>query len=98
MKVPRGIQTIVSLGLVAYGLRAVGRVGVDRNVRALADHLGCSTDDARRLYFLARRDGYGSAYRQVFPSGQPRPQDPPTLRVDADATVRGPRRDQPIHH
>jgi hypothetical protein len=38
----------------------------DRNIAALAERLGCSLDDAARVYHLARRDGFGSAYRQVF--------------------------------
>jgi hypothetical protein len=43
------------------------RLGRDEvNIRTLARHLGCSVADARRLYHLSRRDGYGAAYEAVF--------------------------------
>ena len=40
--------------------------GDSANVRRLAAHIGCSVEDAGAVYRLARRDGYGSAYRSVF--------------------------------
>jgi hypothetical protein len=46
-----------------------------RNIETLADRLGCSYADAARVYELARRDGFGAAYEQVF--GEP----PATRRV-----------------
>lgn len=98
MNISRGIQTIVGIGLVAYVHRAVGRAGDDRNVRTLARHVGCSIDDARRLYVLARQDGYGSAYRQVFPSRQVPQRDPSAPDMSVDVRAREPRQDQPIHH
>ncbi len=50
----------------AVALAALDRRRSGRNVTALANHVGCSDDVAWRLYRLARRDGYGSAYREVF--------------------------------
>lgn len=40
--------------------------GDSANIRRLAEHIGCSLDDATAVYRLARRDGYPSAYRAVF--------------------------------
>lgn len=59
-------------GLGAAAVAAVGWVGLgramdERNIRALAAHVGCSLADARRLYRLSRRIGYGAAYAAVFP-------------------------------
>jgi hypothetical protein len=67
MRPLRSIEAIVGLGLAVVSLRSIARGGEERNIRALARHLGCSIEDARRLYVAARRDGYGVAYRQVFP-------------------------------
>ena len=63
-------QRIAGVVAGVVGLRLAGRL-VDRssdarNVRALAAHLDCSLDDARRVYRLARQYGYGAAYEQVF--------------------------------
>jgi hypothetical protein len=69
MNLSRGVRAVVTLGFVAYIYHAVGHLGDERNVRALARHLDCSMDDARKLYQVSRIDGYGAAYRQVFPDG-----------------------------
>ena len=53
--------------LTAVGYMALGRATDERNIRALADHVGCSAAEARRLYWLSRRLGYGAAYSEVFP-------------------------------
>jgi hypothetical protein len=70
MNLSRGVQAIVTLGFVAYIHHAIGHAGDERNIRALARHLDCSMDDARKLYLASRIDGYGAAYRQVFPNGK----------------------------
>ena len=36
------------------------------NVERLRSQLGCSPDEARRLYALAREQGFGGAYETVF--------------------------------
>jgi len=46
--------------------RLIGRAREEANIRALARHEGCSLEDARRLYVLARQDGYGAAHQAVF--------------------------------
>jgi hypothetical protein len=97
VSVSRGIRALVGVGIFAYLLRAIGQAGDERNIRALAGHLGCSIEDARRLYLLARQDGYGSAYRQVFPSGHVTPKGAGERAVDLEPPTRRPRRDQPVH-
>ena len=92
----RWIQTIAIVGFVAYVNRAIGQAGDDRNIRALARHLGCSTDDARRLYFLARRDGYGSAFAQMFPSGHIPQRDGTATSPDVEIPARRSRGDRPV--
>lgn len=69
MNLSRGFQAIMTIGFVAYVLHTAGHFGDERNIRALARHLDCSMDDARKLYLASRIDGYGAAYRQVFPNG-----------------------------
>ena len=83
MNLSRGVQAIVTLGFVAYIHHAVGHAGDERNIRALARHLDCSMDDARKLYLASRIDGYGAAYRQVFPNGEA----PQAETVAHDATM-----------
>lgn len=63
----RRLVRLMLLGAVAGALPVLKRTGDERNVRALARHVGCSVGTARRLYQLARRDGYGAAYARVFP-------------------------------
>jgi hypothetical protein len=55
------------VALSALGYLLIGRAGDERNIRALAAHVGCSVDEARRLYWRARQVGYGAAYAEVFP-------------------------------
>ena len=48
----------------------------DRNIDRLRSRLGCSPADARRVYGLAREQGFGAAYEAVFgtpPRQRPRP-------------------------
>ena len=45
----------------------LGGFFTSRNVRALADHVGCSEAEAGRLYELSRIHGYGAAFSMVFP-------------------------------
>lgn len=98
MNLSRGVKALVSVGIVAYLHRAMGRASDERNIRSLARHLGSSIEDARRLYFLARQDGYGSAFRQVFPSGQVRPKGTErAIDLDVPATKAKRPRDQPVH-
>jgi hypothetical protein len=37
-----------------------------RNIDRLRAEIGCTPDEARRLYFLAREHGFGAAYELVF--------------------------------
>jgi hypothetical protein len=57
----------VAAALTLVGYVALGRATDERNIRALAKHVGCSVAEARRLYWLSRRLGYGAAYAEVFP-------------------------------
>ena len=51
----------------AVGLRYALRRSADaRNIARLQERYGCDRVQAERLYLLARRDGFGSAYRDVF--------------------------------
>jgi len=53
----------------ALGVRYVaGRLRDEQNIRRLAAHEGCSIAEARQLYAIARREGYGAAQRAVFGS------------------------------
>lgn len=52
---------------LAIPFRVVAAVNDERNARRLARHLDCTMGEARTLYRLARRDGYGAAYDAVFP-------------------------------
>lgn len=52
-------------------LRLLAAISDERNARRLARHIGSSLADARTVYRLARRDGYGAAYDAVFPNGTP---------------------------
>lgn len=54
------------LATIAASVPVIGRLTDERNIRALARHVGCSQEDARRLYHLARQHGYGAAYTEVF--------------------------------
>jgi hypothetical protein len=72
---PRAVARVAaSLVLIAGVAATVPRALLDvlqqrrdeDNIRRLAAREGCSIDDARRLYRLARRDGYGAAHRSVF--------------------------------
>jgi hypothetical protein len=56
--------------LTGYGLL---RRRADRgNIELLRAELGCTLDDARRLYSLAHEHGFGAAYEMVF-GAPPRP-------------------------
>jgi hypothetical protein len=50
--------------------RLIGRARDEANIRALASHEGCSIEDARRLYVLARQEGFGAAHHAVFGDGR----------------------------
>jgi DNA-binding transcriptional MocR family regulator len=52
------------VGAISHPLAFVS--GDTANIRRLADHLGCSLDDAQAVYRLARRTGYASAQQTVF--------------------------------
>jgi hypothetical protein len=51
---------------IATLLYALRRIDTARNVVRLQERYGCDRAQAERLYLLARRDGFGSAYREVF--------------------------------
>jgi hypothetical protein len=59
----RFLSTLVVVGVVIGGLE---RARDELNARRLARRLGCSLLDARRVYAIARRTGFGAAYREVF--------------------------------
>ena len=56
-----------TIGALAGALSVIERLDEQRNVRALARHVGCSVETAHGLYRLARREGYGAAYVHTFP-------------------------------
>ena len=67
------ISEIVGLGLAAIAAMGSGRLALRRfderrNIRVLEERYACTHEQAERLYRLARRDGFGSAYRAVFGS------------------------------
>ena len=84
------MRRIVGAALAAasfLALRLGDRLADERNIRRLAEHEGCSYRDARRLYRLARREGYGAAHGQVFggrslPGGGPSGPDLAAKRAD----------------
>ena len=66
----RYAAVLAALGLVVAAARELlarltGRSDA-ANIRRLAGRLGCSLEDARRLYQLSREVGYGAAHRAVF--------------------------------
>jgi len=79
---PRVVARVAALSVLAAGIAAtlpaaildvLGQRRHEANIRKIAEREACTIDDARRLYFLARRDGYGDAHRAVFDdSGRPR--------------------------
>jgi hypothetical protein len=71
---------------LARPFRALAAARDERNIRRLGRHVGCSMDDARELYRLSRRDGYGAAHEAVFgvPPGQPRQPSPNLDRLSAE--------------
>jgi hypothetical protein len=64
----RRVLSIVTL--LAIALRGSRVAGDEVNVRRLARRLGCSIEDARRVYDLARQTGFAAAHREVFGSGE----------------------------
>jgi hypothetical protein len=75
MPKPRVVARFAALAVLGTGLAAtvpraildvLGQRRHEANIRQLAAREGCSMEQARRLYFLARRDGYGAAHRAVF--------------------------------
>jgi len=76
---------LAAMSALAYVV--VGRATDERNVRVLAEHVGCTRAEARKLYRLARRIGYGAAYAEVFP-GRAIPGVAP-FPTDLPATGRG---------
>ena len=98
MNVSRGIHAILSIGIVGDARRALDHASDERNIRVLARHLGCSKEEARRLYVSARQDGYGAAYQKVFPQGRPPKGDTSTPRVAVDVRRRKQGSDRPVHH
>jgi len=98
MNLSRGIHAILGIGIVADARRAFDHAGDERNIRALARHLGCSKDEARRLYVAARQDGYGAAYQKVFPRGRASKRDPSASGVSVDVRPRKPGSNRHVHH
>lgn len=98
MNLSRGIHAILSIGVVADARRAFDHAGDERSIRALARHLGCSRDEARRLYFAARHDGYGAAYQKVFPQGRPPMKDPSSPVTSVPVRPRKAGSDRRVHH
>ena len=50
------------------GYQVLRRRAHQANIRSLQAQLGCTGDEARRIYQLARRDGFGAAYEAVLGS------------------------------
>lgn len=57
---PRSLLALVT------GYEFLRRRADARNVDRLRAELGCTLDEARRLYSLAREQGFGAAYESVF--------------------------------
>jgi hypothetical protein len=73
---PVGADHRPSLLALLTGYEFLRRRSDRQNVDQLRARLGCSLEDARRVYVLAREQGFGSAYETVFgavPRQTPRP-------------------------
>jgi hypothetical protein len=93
---PRVVARVAAVAVLVAGIAAtvpaaildvIGQRRHEANIRRLAEREGCSIDDARRLYFLARRDGYGAAHRAVFGderAGRPSPSVSPVLTLEPE--------------
>jgi len=64
---------LAASGFAAFVGRLLGRRREEANIRLLAERLGCSLEDARRVYLLARERGYGAAHEAVFGPHRPEP-------------------------
>ena len=69
--------------ILALPLRALATAYDERNIRRLARRLHCSMDEAREVYRLARRDGFGAAHDAVLMSAREGAREgaPPTIEV-----------------
>ena len=65
-EVPVGASHARSLLALLTGYELLRRRSDARNIDRLHAELGCSLEDARRLYVLAREEGFGAAYESVF--------------------------------
>ncbi len=63
---PVGAAHPRSLLALLTGYELIRRRADAHNVERLRAEIGCSLEDARRLYAIARREGYGAAYETVF--------------------------------
>lgn len=64
--------------LLSGSLARVASTRDEANIQRLARREGCTLDEARRLYELARIEGYGAAHRAVFgpPDSESSPERP----------------------
>ena len=60
---PIGAASLLAL---VTGYAFLRRRSDTRNVDRLRAELGCTLDEARRLYAMARERGFGAAYEAVF--------------------------------
>jgi hypothetical protein len=88
------IDPLILIGTISVAAAAVmarflgGRVDA-RNIERLGRHYGLDPATAERLYRLARRDGFGSAWQTVI-EGRPEERRP---AVEADNRTRNRRTD-----
>jgi hypothetical protein len=57
---------VAGAGLLGLARRALEWRRDEANVRRLAVHLRCTSEDARRVYDLSRQVGFGAAHEAVF--------------------------------
>ena len=59
---------VLAVILLLSGFMLLSRYRERRNIDGLRDRFDLDRDQAERLYAAARRDGFGSAYREVVGS------------------------------
>lgn len=84
----RALRPAAGLAMLVLARRWIGRLRDEANARRVARHEGCSLEEARRLYALARIHGYGAAHAMVL-GGRPGASAGPDRHAAARATGRG---------
>lgn len=67
------------VALISYLL--IGRFGDRRNIETLRQRFDLDRDEAEELYVLARKEGFGSAYRKVLSGDRVRRRAPRRARA-----------------